>query len=205
MNTRSSDQTIPIDQQRSIFRLGQLCLFCAGLILFSARSTEALAQKIDNINEYQLKAVFIYNFSKFIEWPESAFADSNANFEVCVIGDNPFGDTLQALNNRSYKTHPLLVNYPQTIDEAKTCRILYVGDSKNSPQWKDLIKNIGDAPVLTVSSSEDAVQSGIGVGFIIKEGKIRWALNLNATRKAQLKVSAKLIEIAISITGDTPR
>jgi hypothetical protein len=155
-----------------------LLWICALIFLLGAPAS--FAQKIDNINEYQLKAVFIYNFSKFIEWPDSAFADPGSNFAVCVVGDNPFGDTLQALNNRSYKTHPLVISFPQTVDEAKNCRILYIGDTKNALQWKDLIKNLGDAPVLTVSSSDDAVQTGIGIGFIIREGKIRWALNLNA-------------------------
>ena len=92
-----------------------------------------------------------------------------------------------------------------TITEAKNCRILYIHNSGKSGQWRDLAKNLGDAPVLTVSSSDDAMQNGIGIGFVTKEGKIRWSLNLNSTRKAQLKVSAKLIEIAIAIVGESSR
>jgi hypothetical protein len=167
--------------------------------------TPAVAQQIDNVHDYQLKVVFIYNFSKFIEWPDTAFADSNASFQVCVVGENPFGESLQSLNNRQYRTHPIVIKFPQTIAEAKNCHILYVGDINKSAQWRDLVKNLGDTPVLTVSSSSDAAESGIGIGFVTRDGKIRWDLNLNATRKAQLKVSAKLVEIAASIIGEVPR
>ncbi len=165
----------------------------------------AFAQKADSPNEYQLKAVFIYNFSKFIEWPASAFADSSAGFQICVVGDNPFGNVLESLSNRSYQTHPILIKYPQTITEAKSCHILYINDISKSTQWRDIVKNLGDSPILTVSSSDDATQSGISIGFVTREGKIRWTINLNSTRKAQLKVSAKLVEIAISIIGETSK
>jgi len=182
-----------------------LCRSWMVAILFLFGSGTAFAQQIDNVHDYQLKVVFIYNFSKFIEWPEAAFADNNASFQVCVVGENPFGESLQSLNSRLYKTHPIAVKFPQSLAEAKNCHILYIGESGKSTPWRDLIKNLGDAPVLTVSSSGDAAESGIGIGFVTKEGKIRWDLNLNATRKAQLKVSAKLVEIAASIIGEVPR
>ncbi len=180
----------------------------AGFLLFGAvlfAPIAAFAQKVGTVNEYQLKAVFIYNFSKFIEWPDSAFSDSTANFQICVVGNNPFGSALQTLSNRSYHTHPIVIKYPQTLNEAKSCHILYIDDAVKLAPWHDLARNIGDAPVLTVSSLSDATQSGIAIGFVSQDGKIRWAFNLNATRKAQLKVSAKLMEIAVTVIGDTSR
>jgi len=182
-----------------------MCRSWSIAFIFLCVSAAGQAQNIDSTNEYQLKAVFIYNFSKFIEWPENAFADSSAGFQICVLGDDPFGEVMTALNNRSYLSHPIQIKYPHNLNEAKKCQILYVNDSGKSAQWRDLVKNLGDAPVLTVSSSDDAMQSGIGIGFVIKEGKIRWAINLNSTHKAQLKVSAKLVEIAVSIVGETAR
>ncbi len=186
-------------------RIGKLCRLWSIAVIFLCGSAASHAQNIDSANEYQLKAVFIYNFSKFIEWPESAFTDSAAGFQICVLGDDPFGEFMKALSNRNYLTHPILIKYPHNLNEAKKCHILYVSDSGKSGPWHDIVKNLGDAPVLTVSSSEEAMQAGIGIGFVIKDGKIRWAINLNSTRKAQLKVSAKLVEIAVSIIGETAR
>ena len=186
-------------------RCASSCLLWLVSLLILCASTSTFAQKTDSPNEYQLKAVFIYNFSKFIEWPASAFPDSTSPFQICVVGDNPFGNVLETLTNRSYQTHPITIKYPQTISEAKNCHILYVNEISKSTQWRDIVKNLGDAPVLTVSSSEDATQSGVSIGFVTKEGKIRWTINLNSTRKAQLKISAKLVEIAISIIGETSK
>jgi len=186
-------------------RTGKLCQSWSIAIILLWTSALGHAQNIDSANEYQLKAVFIYNFSKFIVWPESAFADSAAGFQICVMGDDPFGDVMKALSGRSYLSHPIQIKYPHNLNEAKKCHILYVTDSGKSTQWRDIVKNLGDAPVLTVSSSEEAMQTGFGIGFVIMDGKIRWAINLNSTRKAQLKVSAKLVEIAISIVGESAR
>jgi hypothetical protein len=177
------------------------CVLC----MTSASSMAQTAATSDGVDEYQLKAVFIYNFSKFVEWPASSFADSNANFEICVVGYNPFGDALNLLTRRSYQTHPIVIRYPQNTSDAKACHILYIDDSVKSTQWHEMAKGLGDAAILTVSNGAESAQSGVGIGFVSRDGKIRWVLNLNATRKAQLKVSAKLVEIATDIIGDTSK
>ena len=188
-------------QWRSGWRTILRCGLLAGWLIAPA----ALAQKAASVDEYQLKAVLIYNFSKFIEWPASAFADNSANFQICVMGRNPFGDALKSLTSRSYQTHPIVIQYPQTASEAKSCHILYIDDASKSAEWHDISRALADASILTVSNGAESAQSGSGIAFVSREGKIRWVLNLTATRKAQLKVSAKLVEIAADIIGDPAR
>ncbi len=77
-----------------------------------------LAANADNAQEYRLKAAFIYNFSQFIEWPANSFPQPDSPFTICVVGDDPFGDALLALQKRSYQGHPIVVNYPKTAAEA---------------------------------------------------------------------------------------
>jgi hypothetical protein len=185
-----------------LFRLG---IVWAGACFLAMVAPSASAANAENVQEYRLKAAFIYNFSQFIEWPAGVFPQADSPFAICVLGDDPFGEALLAVQKRSYQGHPIVVNYPKTAAEARNCRILYVDDPGKTTLWREIGKNLGDAPVLTVSSGEDAMASGICIGFVPREGKIRWALNLNAARKAQLKISAKLIEIAVAIVGESVR
>jgi len=192
-----------IDRRSLPVRLGNLWVRWVAVLVLLCGPAPCFAQKADSPSEYQLKAVFLYNFSKFIEWPASAFSDSTSGFQICVVGDNPFGNVLESLSNRSYQTHPIAIKYPQTITEARSCHILYIQENGKTTQWHDIAKNLGDAPVLTVSS--DSTVQTVGIGFVTVEGKIRWTINLNSTRRAQLKVSAKLVEIAITILGETSK
>lgn len=153
--------------------------------------------------EYKLKAAFIYNFTRYVEWPVSAFANVGAPFQICVVGVNPFGEHLRALESRSYKTHPITVLYPKNLAQAKVCHILYSEDVRASALGQEPWKALADLPVLTVSSASEASDAGMGIGFVVQSGKLRWSLNLAATRQAQLKVSSKLVEIALSVVGES--
>ncbi len=154
-------------------------------------------------DEYKLKAAFLYNFTQYVEWPSAAFASATAPFVVCVAGTNPFGEHLKALESRSYKTHPITLAFPRTVAEARNCHILYTDELRPSSLGRDAWKALADAPLLTVSSATEANEVGMGVGFLVQAGKLRWALNLASTRQAQLKVSSKLIEIALAVTGES--
>jgi hypothetical protein len=182
-----------VRRRRSIAVLWLLVTFTA---TFSQTAT---------MQEYQVKAALIYNFSQFIEWPANSFSEANSPLTICVMGDDPFGDSLLALQKRKYQTRPIVINYPKTVAEARSCRILYVDDPGKTVLGRDVAKSLGDAPVLTLSSSEDALNSGICIGFLPQDGKIRWTLNLEAARKAHLRISAKLIEIAVAVFGEASR
>lgn len=174
-------------------------------VMASLSAPVTQAQTADNVNEYQLKAVFLYNFSKFIVWPDNAFPDGASEFGICVLGNNPFGDALSALAHRTYQAHPITIHFPQNAAEARSCQILYVDDIAGSPKWQEVLRALADAPLLTVSNGTGSAQFGTAISFVQRDGKIRWVLNLNSTRKAQLKVSAKLVEIATDVIGDAAR
>lgn len=153
-------------------------------------------------DEYKLKAAFLYNFTQYVEWPATAFATASAPFVVCVAGSNVFGDHLKALESRTYKGRPIVLAYPRNVSEARLCHLLYSEEVRPSPLGRDAWKALADTPVLTVTSSADA-DSGMAIGFVAQSGRLRWALNLASTRQAQLKVSSKLVEIALAVTGES--
>ena len=167
--------------------------------LMTLQSSFAQTPQVD---EFKLKTAFLYNFSQFIEWPSSSFTSSTSPFFVCIVGQNPFGNHLLQLESRFHKTHPIQVLSPKTIQEARTCHMLYVDDVRGSFLGREPQKTLANAAILTVSSSEDARESGIAISFVIHAGKVRWILNLNAARAAKLKLSSKLIEVALTVTGE---
>ncbi len=181
-----------------VMSLRQLSLWVS---LWFALLGTAFAQPL-SVDEYRLKAAFIYNFTQYVEWPAAAFSSPTAALAVCVLGTNPFGDQLRALESRSYRNRPITVSYPKSVVDVKGCHVVYTDDIRNITALRDLTKILADTSVLTVSSAEGANDAGIGIGFVVQGSKLRWTLNLASTRRAQLKVSSKLIEIAMSVTGE---
>ena len=171
------------------------------LFTLALMATPAMAEKTAIADEYRVKAALIYNFTQYIEWPDSAFANADSTFVVCVAGHDPFGSSLLAMQKLTYKTRTIVIKYPQTIAEARLCHILYVEDPNTTMLDHDAMNVLGESPVLSISSNEAAMEAGIGIGFVHQAGKVRWTLNLNAVRRARLKVSVKLIEIAVEIIG----
>lgn len=161
-----------------------------------------LAEPGVNVDEFRLKAAIMYNFTQYIDWPDNAFDQPDSHFNVCVLGTDPFGESLLAMQKLSVKNRHIVVSYPKTIAEARACHMLYADEPRLTLLGHEAGKVLGDAPVLTLSSSNEAMETGMDIGFVTQAGKIRWTLNLAATRKARLKVSAKLIEIAVDIIGE---
>lgn len=170
-----------------------LALLAAALPCFAAAS-EAL------YGEYRLKAAFLYRISQFVEWPAAEAGAAETAFTVCVLGSDPFGDSLRELSTRSHGGRPIALQYPQSAREARACQIVYL-DAAPRKAVAELTASLADLPVLTVSGGAQFVDQGGGVGFVVEGGKLRMEINLDALRRANLKPSAKLIEVAVRLVG----
>ena len=146
---------------------------------------------------YQLKAVFLFNFAKFVEWPPEAFPATNSPIIIGVLGTNVFGNDLQnvirdkTVNNR----HFAFKNF-NSPTEATNCHILFI-----SPSLKDNLPKIVDglhnASVLTVGETDQFISSGGMINFFIGDNKtVRFQISDDAAKKAGLKVSSKLLSLA---------
>lgn len=187
---------------RVLVRLALLfhqALGCAGLVmLMGLWGSGCLAQEAD---PWRLRAAFLYNFSQFIEWPTEAFPEPTASFKICVLGANRFGSALQPLEKRSVRGHPIVVLNTASYSAARSCHILYVSDSGVSG-GKNAISALEHVPVLTVTEAEDSKSISAGIGFVEQGGRLRWVINLRMLKQLNLKVSAKLIEIAVAVIGE---
>jgi hypothetical protein len=149
-------------------------------------------------SEYQLKAAFLYNFAKFIDWPPEAFADDKAPFVFGILGDNPFGNDLeQTVAGKKINDRPISVQVFRTAAEAAHCQILFISNSEKK-RFSEIIQNLHGSAVLTVSDTDRFIESGGMVNFVKEASKIRFQINDEAAKAAQLKISSKLLSLAVA-------
>jgi hypothetical protein len=165
------------------------CLGIFGLAtLSSADSTVA--------KEYKVKAAFIYNFAKFVEWPAQKLADDGAPIVIGVLGPNPFGDELEnALKGRQINGRPVVVRQFDNVEAAKAAHLLFVSLNDESKLRKAL-KEYG---VLTVGQSESFARNGGIITFTFEDDKLRFEINIGAAEQAGLKISAQLQKLAKNV------
>jgi hypothetical protein len=153
--------------------------------------------------EYQVKAVFLYNFAQFVEWPASAFPDSAAPLVICVLGEDPFGPYLdETVRGETVQAHPLAVQRHRRVKDIKGCHILFVSrqELERLPEILDTLKG---RATLTVGDAEGFAKRGGMIRFMTEQNRIRLRVNLAAARAAHLTLSSKLLRPAqIVRTGE---
>lgn len=148
-------------------------------------------------SEDQVKAAFVYNFAKFVEWPENAFETRDEPLYLCIIGKDKVGAALQLLEQREVQGRQLHVTSLNGRDNAKSvrCHILFVAGSEMARQ-QEIIQQFADIPVLTVADNLDFVKQGGMIGLYVEEQRVQFAINQNATHNNGLKLSARMLQLA---------
>ncbi len=147
--------------------------------------------------EYPLKALFLYNFGGYVEWPDNAFASDDAPFVICVLGAAPVDQTLREIAaTRKIGGRRIVVNRAANVSEIGPCHILFIARDVHPQHAQNLINQLRGRPVLIVGEREGFAGMGGCVNFYIEANKIRFEINLEAARQQQLKMSAKLLALA---------
>jgi YfiR/HmsC-like len=147
--------------------------------------------------EYQVKAAFLYNFGKFVEWPTNAFADANAPLVIGIIGDDPFhGDLRRIVADKKINGHDVMVRFIATTADVKGCHIVFI--SADAPAASaDLLAALRRPGILTVTENAGHfASSDFAINFMREENKIRFEINDQVAAKAGLKISSKLLALA---------
>lgn len=146
--------------------------------------------------EYEVKAAFLLNFTKFVEWPTKAFPDSKAPFVIGIVGTDPFGDVLPQLTKRqTVQRRPIEIRRFQVAEDFGGCHILFLSRSL-AAQTDQILGRLQGLPVLTVSEKEDFVRQGGVIGFTSVANSVRFDINVKAAAAVDLKVSSKLLKVA---------
>ncbi len=159
-----------------------ICLIWLGL----ATGTVFADQRHD---EYQVKAAFLYNIARFIAWPEQ-----QQYINLCVLGENPFADALQALQDKSFDGRIFrLLAVPQQA--SAQCHIVFVSHSLE-PYLADILDDIQQPGLLTVGDTDGYAVKGVMLNFYLDEQqRVRFEINLDAVRRAEIQMSSKLIRL----------
>jgi len=151
----------------------------------------------DQSLEYQVKAAFLLNFTKFIEWPPAAFAQTDSPIAICIMGDDPPGSTLdrmvagEVVNGRKVVARRI-----RSEPTPHSCQVVFVGGpEKDVPT---VLASLGPG-ILTVGEGEAFVHDGGVIAFIIEERRVRFVINQAAAQRAGLKLSSKLLSVAKSV------
>lgn len=142
--------------------------------------------------EYEIKAAFLYHFARFIEWPEEAEQEQIA---LCVLGEDPFGKTLDDLEGKEVRSKTLTVRRLERGREAQRCHVLFISSSERErlPQLLDTLRT---AHVLTVGETDTFAREGGAIRLFEARNKIRFEVNLEVARRAGLTVSSRMLKLA---------
>lgn len=177
--------------------------WCVLALLFCSLLQPCLtAAQQGGATEFQIKAAYLYNFGKFVRW--NGTSDSPDSFDICVIGQNPFGTALETtVAGEHIDGNNILVRNVSGPQGAAHCRILFVSSSE-SKRLKPLLTAVKRPNLLTVSDIPGFVQQGGMIELVNEEGRIRFAVNLAAVNDAGLTVSSELLKVAVKVLGAGP-
>jgi hypothetical protein len=182
---------------------------CAGvlaMVIVGARLIVApcAAAQSDGVAEYQVKAAFLFNFVKFVEWPDSVFADARAPIVLGILGDNPFGDDLRTIvSGQLVRGRPIRVQTFKFGDDLRACHVVFVSASERAHMPQILISLRG-ADVLTVSDLDSFASEGGVMQFVMEESRVRFLVNLEAAAHTRLRINSKLLALARVIHRTDP-
>jgi hypothetical protein len=152
-------------------------------------------------SEYQVKAAYLFNFLKFVEWPNDSAPESRGKWVIGFVGDSPIGEELSRLvEGKNVLGRDLQVKKFQPADNLRACNILFISESEK----KRLLPILGElrgSSVLTVADIDNFIGSGGMIQFVMEDARVRVAIDVGATGRAHLKVSSKLLSFASAVTG----
>ena len=157
--------------------------------------THALAENAaQGPSEYQVKATFLYNFVKFIDWPATR---NEGPIELCVLGKDPFGGALgRAVEGKTVNGRPLVIRRIGEIAAGRSCHVLFVS-APEAGRVSEIIKAIRGRNILTVSDVDRFCERGGIITFLMEGQRVRFRINPKMAASAGLKISSKLLQLAV--------
>jgi hypothetical protein len=173
---------------KKIIRLAAIALLLSG--------APELPAQTEISREYQVKAVFLFNFAQFIAWPTNVFADAQTPLTIGVLGDDPFDSFLdETVRGEKIGEHPLVIQRYRRVEDVQGCQILFISRSEGR-RTQQILAGLKDKNILTVGDIDGFIKDGGIVRFVTEENKIHFKINLEAAKSANLTISSKLLRLA---------
>jgi hypothetical protein len=145
--------------------------------------------------EYTVKAAFVYNFAKFVEWPFVAFETPESPLYLCILGDNPFGDALESIKGKVVQERELHIRHLSEIEDIEECHILFISASERK-RLSSIQQKIKNQHILSVADMEGFARHGGIIGLVKDKNRIRLEINADAADRSLIKISSKLLSLA---------
>ena len=170
-------------------------VFIAFMTLAGVRPNLPAAQN-DGTSEYEIKAAFLFNFAKFVEWPDWAMDATGNSFVIGILGKDPFNNALeQTIGEKTVRGAPLRISRFSRVEDVGPCHILFIsGSEKNN--LPAVLKSLEGRDILTVSDMPDFARFGGMITLYTENNKVRFMINTRSAEKAGLRLSAKLLTLA---------
>ncbi len=164
------------------------------LIVLTAGLVQAHAEA-RAIDEYQVKAAFLLNFAKFVEWPATAFNSADAPLGICVLGENPFGSALEeTVRGMEVAGKSFVIRKISEARQAAGCHILFIVGSERR-RSRAVLEEIKGFSILTVGETDDFISNGGVIRFKLKDAQLRFEIDAEAAVREKLKISSKLLSL----------
>jgi hypothetical protein len=161
-----------------------------------------LTRAQDAPTENQVKAAFLFNFVKFIEWPADSFRDSGGRVRLCVLGEGPFEAELERITaGKVVNGRALEVVAVKQAERSAHCHVVFVNSSASARLLRKTLAELRGGPMLTVGESPEFTRQGGVIRLLLLDNRIRFEINLEAAEHAELKISSKLLALAQSVRG----
>lgn len=174
------------------------------LAIFLALGLNASAQAQTALSEAQVKAGFVLNFARYVEWPERAFASREAPLVICAVGNDNLGAALSALETRQVQGRAIKLRRGINADDLRGCHVAYVADSEQR-RLLPTLRMLAGQSVLTVSDIEGFIDAGGAIGIVPGDDRLQFEINRAALDQAQLKASSQLLKLARNVAELKPR
>jgi hypothetical protein len=166
---------------------------CQCLLLGFALASAASAQIID---EYQVKAAFLYNFAKFVEWPALTFKTDKDPVRICVLGQDPFGSALgDAVGGKTVLGRHFALSNISSAEQVTDCQILFISSSERK-RLRSIFAELRTTGILTVGETEGFAAEGGIVNFKLADGRVHLEINVEAAGQAKLRINSSVLSLA---------
>jgi hypothetical protein len=156
----------------------------------------ALYAQSSATSEYEIKAAFLFNFAKFVDWPPDAMKNTDGSFVIGILGRDPFGVALeQTIGDKTIRGAAIQIRRFQNLNDLRFCHILFISESEKNG-LPGILDKIGDQSILTVSDMPDFARRGGMIHLYMENNRVRFIIHTQAAENAGLKLSAKLLTLA---------
>jgi hypothetical protein len=158
----------------------------------------AFAQKASS-RAYVIKAGFIYNFTRFIKWPSQSTSEENYKYNICVVGDNPFGSILHRLEEKyRLKEHPLKIRLDVSRYNFQGCHILFIGFSERF-NVEQIVEQTQNLPIITLGDTEGFADRGVNINLLVIENKVQFEIGKQCLDSKGFRISSELLDLATRV------